>query len=77
MDIPRVAHNPSLLEAMASDALIVAHDNVFNKSILGKDAFYFKDYNDIRQKLHLKKGKFKDMVRMTRLRSKVYIIGIK
>lgn len=35
--------NPSLLEAMASDSLICAHDNIFNKSILGEDAFYFKN----------------------------------
>ena len=26
--------NPSLLEAMASNALVVAHENIFNKSIL-------------------------------------------
>lgn len=35
--------NPSLLEAMASRALIAAHDNPFNKAILGRDAFYFSD----------------------------------
>ena len=33
--------NPSLLEAMASNSLICAHDNIFNKSILEKDAYYF------------------------------------
>ena len=33
--------NPSLLEAMASKALIVAHDNDFNKSILKQNGFYF------------------------------------
>lgn len=33
--------NPSLLEAMASKALIAAHANVFNKSVLQEDAFYF------------------------------------
>jgi len=33
--------NPSLLEAMSSHALICAHDNEFNKVILGDDAFYF------------------------------------
>lgn len=33
--------NPSLLEAMASQALIVAHDNIFNRSVLDVDAFYF------------------------------------
>lgn len=48
--------NPSLLEAMASDALLCAHDNIFNKAILGNDACYFKEaiqvtefVNDIRK----------------------------
>jgi hypothetical protein len=35
--------NPSLLEAMASEALIAAHDNRFNKSVLQNDAYYFSD----------------------------------
>ncbi|HNU58709.1 MAG TPA: DUF1972 domain-containing protein [Aquaticitalea sp.] len=39
--------NPSLLEAMASNALIVAHGNVFNKSILGDQAVYFENSTDI------------------------------
>ncbi|MHA7942479.1 DUF1972 domain-containing protein [Formosa sp. 3Alg 14/1] len=39
--------NPSLLEAMASGALIVANDNVFNKSILKDNALYFKDEKDV------------------------------
>lgn len=39
--------NPSLLEAMASGALIVANDNVFNKSILNHKALYFKDAIDV------------------------------
>ncbi len=39
--------NPSLLEAMASNALICAHDNIFNRSILGNDAFYFRNQSDI------------------------------
>jgi len=33
--------NPSLLEAMASNSLICAHNNSFNKYILGPDALYF------------------------------------
>jgi len=33
--------NPSLLEAMGSKALIVAMDNVFNRSVLSSNAFYF------------------------------------
>jgi len=39
--------NPSLLEAMASDSLICAHDNIFNKSILEKDAYYFTNFKQI------------------------------
>ena len=39
--------NPSLLEAMSSQALICAHDNIFNVSILEKDAFYFKSASQI------------------------------
>jgi glycosyltransferase involved in cell wall biosynthesis len=40
--------NPSLLEAMASEALIAAHNNPFNKSVLHADAFYFSDANEVR-----------------------------
>ena len=32
---------------MASNSLICAHDNIFNKSILEKDAFYFTDNQQI------------------------------
>ncbi len=39
--------NPSLLQAMASSAPICAHDNPFNRSVLGQDAFYFKTPSDI------------------------------
>jgi len=34
--------NPSLLEAMLSGVLICAHDNPFNKYVLGNNALYFK-----------------------------------
>jgi glycosyltransferase involved in cell wall biosynthesis len=40
--------NPSLLEAMASEALIAAHNNPFNKSVLNADAFYFSNVNEVR-----------------------------
>mgnify|MGYP001550570049 CR=1 FL=1 len=39
--------NPSLLEAMACYAMIVANDNVFNRSVLEDDAFYFSSSEDI------------------------------
>ncbi|HCW64041.1 MAG TPA: glycosyltransferase family 1 protein, partial [Leeuwenhoekiella sp.] len=43
--------NPSLLEAMASGALLVANDNIFNKSILGDEALYFSDASDVAESI--------------------------
>lgn len=40
--------NPSLLEAMAAGCFIIANDNEFNKSVLSSNAFYFKNYKDIK-----------------------------
>ncbi|MGF7230672.1 DUF1972 domain-containing protein [Arachidicoccus sp.] len=39
--------NPSLIEAMASGALICAHDNIFNKIILGDDGYYFSNSEEV------------------------------
>lgn len=44
--------NPSLLEAMASRALIIANNNIFNKSILEERALYFDANNDITELLN-------------------------
>ena len=46
--------NPSLLEAMGSGALICANDNLFNRSILGDDALYFSEKEDVTHHLSLK-----------------------
>ncbi len=35
--------NPSLLEAMASSAIICAHDNKFNRAVLKENSLFFKD----------------------------------
>jgi len=43
--------NPSLLEAMASNSLICANDNDFNRYILRENALYFSDAKDIAQVL--------------------------
>jgi len=49
--------NPSLLEAMASKALIIAHDNDFNKAILKENAYYFSNSEDVKKlTLHIKKS---------------------
>ncbi len=39
--------NPSLLEAMACGAFVAAHDNIFNRSVLGEDALYFSDAAEV------------------------------
>ena len=39
--------NPSLLEAMACSSMILAHDNDFNRAVLGEDAHYFMDDRDV------------------------------
>lgn len=55
--------NPSLLEAMASKALIVAHDNEFNKAILKENAFYFKTYAEVEALIkNLKKDQYSEMI---------------
>ncbi len=40
--------NPSLLEAMGAGALIAAHKNDFNKTILKENGFYFENEEDLR-----------------------------
>jgi len=44
--------NPSLLEAMASEALIAAHDNEFNRAVLQEDALYFNHADELMQLIH-------------------------
>jgi glycosyltransferase involved in cell wall biosynthesis len=39
--------NPSLLEAMACQSNIAAHNNIFNKAILGNEAEYFSNSEEI------------------------------
>ena len=39
--------NPSLLEAMISENLIVAHDNFFNREVCGRFAHYFSNSSDL------------------------------
>lgn len=41
--------NPSLIEAMGCHCLIAAHDNEFNRGVLGEDAYYFKNAETVRQ----------------------------
>lgn len=43
--------NPSLIEAMAAGALVVAHDNVFNRWVMGKGGLYFRTATDLAERL--------------------------
>lgn len=57
--------NPSLLEAMASSCLILAHDNIFNRSVLHSNAYYFSDSSQLTTLLqkNIRKEDSKDLVR--------------
>jgi len=44
--------NPSLLEAMASRALVVAHNNDFNKGILKENGYYFSTSDEVKNILN-------------------------
>ncbi|MDK2773054.1 MAG: hypothetical protein KYX68_12645 [Flavobacterium sp.] len=47
--------NPSLLEAMASKALIAAHNNEFNRGVLKSNAFYFENALEVTNILNTSK----------------------
>ena len=45
--------NPSLLEAMASECFILSHDNIFNRSVLGENAIYYKSAEDVKNHINV------------------------
>ena len=53
--------NPSLLEAMACNCMILAHENDFNRQVLGDDANYFMDAADVSNALeHLERSEIQN-----------------
>lgn len=44
--------NPSLLEAMASRAFVIAHNNDFNKGILKENSYYFSNPDEVKNILN-------------------------
>lgn len=55
--------NPSLLEAMASNTLICANNNEFNKGVLKENAFYFKNTDEVTELYNEKeKNKHTDFI---------------
>lgn len=64
--------NPSLLEAMASNALIYANNNEFNKYVLEENAYYFNDAKDIANNLDkLSKTNSKEIDKINNNKSKI------
>jgi hypothetical protein len=48
---------------MGSNSFIIANDNIFNKSILGQNAFYFKNKNDVINHIkNKKKADFQELI---------------
>ena len=43
--------NPSLLDAMASQSVICANDNEFNRAVIGDNALYFSNADDVADNL--------------------------
>lgn len=63
--------NPSLLEAMASNALVIAHHNDFNRGVLKENAYYFSNADEVKNilktikkndNLHLIRNNFEAIV---------------
>jgi len=48
--------NPGLLQAMSADCKIVAHDNIFNRSVLGSKGVYFNTSYPALKKIWLKRN---------------------
>jgi rhamnosyltransferase len=49
--------NPSLLEAMVMENIIIAHDNVFNREVGGSSLLYFKDAKELAGQLAIVESK--------------------
>ncbi len=43
--------NPSLLEAMIMKNIIIAHENVFNREVCNDSVLYFRDFQDLKNKI--------------------------
>lgn len=66
--------NPSLLEAMSSRALICASDNIFNKSILEENGYYFNSSGEIAEFINLIRKDKKEESKLNRNTNKIKTI---
>jgi hypothetical protein len=53
---------------MSSNCFIIAHDNIFNRSILEKDAMYFKSAKEVSAKMKLKKENQRNLIQNNRFK---------
>lgn len=65
--------NPSLLEAMASGCLVIAHDNIFNRAVLKDNSLYYANLEQVTEifnnmdsicvekKMHFTKGNIEEI----------------
>lgn len=64
--------NPSLLEAMAADAIIVAHDNPFNREVLEGNGLFFgssDELSSIMTEVEKDSKKYSEMANAAKLRA--------
>ena len=63
--------NPSLLEAMACGCPIAAHDNPFNRAVLGEDSSYFLNAGDIADIIDYRMSEVSNILRRENNREKI------
>ena len=56
--------NPSLLEAMIMKNIIIAHDNKFNREVCGTFGVYFRNVDDLKDKVDLIENNFSSYIRL-------------
>lgn len=61
--------NPSLLEAMIMENIIIAHDNEFNREVGGDGILYFKDAEDLAKKITMTDQKIDSFVTLKKVGS--------
>lgn len=71
--------NPSLLEAMASECFILAHDNIFNRAVLKDNSLYYPNADKVTEMLNdienICKQHKKTLLMATWRKSRMSILG--
>jgi len=62
--------NPSLVEAMSCKCFVIAHDNVFNRTVLNNEGMYFNKSDDL--KIYLEKYEKMELAEVLQVKQKNY-----